>query len=39
MFSLLVEMHKQILPHLEMKHKFINELVLIGIKAVYEKNM
>ena len=29
---------QQILPHLKIKHKFVGELVLIGIKAVYEKN-
>jgi type III pantothenate kinase len=30
---------QQIIPHLEMKHKLVNELVLVGIKAVYEKNI
>ena len=30
---------KQIIPHLKIKYKFVSELVLIGIKAVYEKNM
>lgn len=28
----------QIIPYLKIKHKFVPELVLIGIKAVYEKN-
>ena len=29
---------QQITPHLKIKYKFVSELVLIGIKAVYEKN-
>ena len=29
---------KGIIPYLKIKHKFVSELVLIGIKAVYEKN-
>ena len=30
---------QQIIPYLKIKHKFVPELVLIGIKAVYEKNV
>ena len=30
---------QQIIPYFRTKHKFVPELVLIGIKAVYEKNV
>ena len=30
---------RQIIPHLKIKNKFVAELVLIGIKAVYERNI
>ena len=29
---------EKIIPHLKIKYKFVKELVLIGIKTVYEKN-
>ncbi len=29
----------KIIPHLKMKCKFVNELVLIGVKKIYEKNL
>jgi type III pantothenate kinase len=28
----------KIMPHLKVKYKFVEELVLVGIKAIYEKN-
>jgi type III pantothenate kinase len=29
---------QKIIPYLKIKHKFVEELVLLGIKAIYEKN-
>ena len=29
----------KIIPYLKIKHKFVEELVLLGIKAIYEKNV
>jgi len=30
---------QKIIPHLKIKHKFVEELVLVGIKSIYEKNI